>query len=170
MVTVFLGNGTPPPPATNPNVGYPPGLATEGIDAQWSEGFAYSMTSGTFQPQRLRFTISNYQLWSGWCALQTPVDGTDGCLPNWGGSSMGDGANQQCWQQNPATGQNTPVNCEKWNLCTLSHVCLCSTTACVYDPSSGTTVSFDLAVTGPAADGSVVGLISDRANVHFNLD
>jgi len=99
MVTVFLGNGTPPPPATDPNVGYPPGLATEGMmldsaSNYWSEGFAYSMTSGTFQPQRLRFTINNYQLWSGWCALQKPIDDSGMCLPAWGGGSgTSDGTN-----------------------------------------------------------------------------
>ena len=174
-VTVFLGNGTPPPPATDPNVGYPPGLATEGtmLDSAsnyWSEWFAYSMTSGTFQPQRLRFTINNYQLWSGWCALEKPIDDSGLCLPFWGGGGTTDGTNWQCYLQNPANGQNTVVDCGKDNLCVMSRVCACSTTACVYDPSSGRTASFDVAVIGPAADGSVVGLISDRANVHFTLD
>jgi len=174
-VTVFLGNGTPPPPATDPNVGYPPGLATEGMmldsaSNYWSEGFAYSMTSGTFQPQRLRFTINNCQLWSGWCALEKPIDDSGLCLPTWGGGGRSDGTNWQCYLQNPANGQNTVVDCGKDNLCVMSRVCACSATACVYDPNSGRTVSFDLAVTGPAADGSVVGLISDRANVHFILD
>jgi hypothetical protein len=52
----------------------------------------------------------------------------------------------------------------------MDHVCTCSTTACVYNTNSGTTASFDLAVAGRDADGSVVGLIGERANVHFILD
>jgi hypothetical protein len=176
MVTVFLGNGTPLPPATDPNVGYPPGLATEGMmlnsaSDYWSEGFAYSMTSGTFQPQRLRFTINNYQLWTGWCALEKPIDDSGLCLPYWGGGGgTSDGTNWQCYLQDPANGHTVVVDCAKYNLCVMSHICACSATACVYDPNSGRTVSFDVALVGPAADGSVVGLISDRANVHFTLD
>ena len=170
-VTVFLGNGTPPPPATDPNVAYPPGLMLDGLkpldSPYWAEGFAYTMTSGTFQSQRLRFTINNYQLWSGWCALQTPVNGADGCLPNWAGNMGSDG---NCYQWNAATGQNILVDCGKFSLCYTSHVCACSNTVCVYDTNRGTTASFDVAIVGPAADGSVVGLISDRANVHFTLD
>jgi cysteine-rich repeat protein len=173
MVTVFLGNGPPPPPATDPNVAYPP--VVSGFmpipSSYWAEGFAYSMTSGTFQPQRLRFAINNLQLWSGWCALQTPRDDSGLCLPpTWGGLIAGGGTNPQCALLNPANGQNTLVDCGKWSLCTEYHVCLCTTTACAYDPNSGTTASFDLAITGPLANGSVVGLISDRANVHFTLD
>jgi hypothetical protein len=171
MVTVLLGNGTPPPPATDPNVAYPPGLATEGMmldsaSNYWSEGFAYSMTSGTFQPQRLRFTINNYQLWSEWCALEKPIDGSDMCIPSWGNASC---TQDQCSLRNPATGQMIQVDAGKFRLC-QSLVCACSTTACVHNLNRGTTASFDLAVIGPAADGSVVGLIGDRANVHFILD
>ncbi|MGB8296791.1 MAG: myxococcus cysteine-rich repeat containing protein [Polyangia bacterium] len=167
MVTVFLGNGTPPPPATDPNVVYPPGLDPLPTNiGYWVEGFAYTMTSGTFQTQRLRFTINSYQLWSGWCALQTPINGSDMCIPSWGGASC---TQDQCALQNPATGQMILVDAGKFALC-QALVCACSTTTCVYNTNSGTTASFDLAVTGPAADGSVVGLVSDRANVHFTLD
>ena len=173
--TVVLGNGTPPPPATDPNVGYPANLpdpmgigALDPATGYWAEGFAYSMANGIFSPQRLRFAIRNFELWSGWCALQTPVDDSGMCLPNWGGSSTGEGTSSQCYQQNPANGQNTVVDCGKFNLCVVSRVCLCvSTTACVFDPNGGTPASFDLAISGNTANGSVTGIIGDRANVHF---
>jgi cysteine-rich repeat protein len=165
-VTVFLGSGTPPPPATDPNVGYPPGLDPLPSNiGYWVEGFAYTMTSGTFQAQRLRFTIYSYQPWSGWCALQKPISGSDMCIPNW----SGDCSQGPCIFQNPATGQTIQVDARKAELC-MDHVCTCSTTACVYNTNSGTTASFDLAVAGRDADGSVVGLIGERANVHFILD
>jgi hypothetical protein len=172
-VTVFLGNAPPPPPATDPNVAYPPVVSGLMLvpSSYWSEGLAYSMTSGTFQPQRFRFAINNLQLWSRWCALQTPLDDSGLCLPpTWGGLIAGGGTDPQCYLTNPANGQNTFLDCGRWSLCTKYDVCLCSTTACVYDPNSGTTASFDLAINGPLADGSVVGLISDRANVHFIRD
>jgi cysteine-rich repeat protein len=175
---VVLGNGTPPPPATDPNVGYSANLpdamgkvVRDPVTGYWAEGFAYSMAKGTFSPERLRFTISNFELWSGWCALQTPVDDSGMCLPNWGGSSNpGSGTSSQCYQQNPANGQNTVVDCGKFNLCVVSRVCLCSTTACVFDPNGGTPASFDLAISGTTANGSVTGIIGDRANVHFTQD
>ena len=165
MVTVFLGDSPPPPPATDPNVGY---LVDQAMGPNyWAEGVAYTMTSGTFQPQRLRFTISSYQLWSGWCALQTPINGSDACVPNFGGASC---FQDQCYEQDPATGQVTWIDAGKFNLCFMCHVCACSTTACVSDPTGGQRASFDVALVGPAADGSVIGLIGERANVHFTLD
>jgi len=176
MVTVFLGDGPPPPPATDPRVGYPPALRTLAmndmmpLDAYyWAEGFAYSMASGTFSGQRLRFTIKNFQLWSGWCALQKPVDDSGMCLPeSWPAASCDE--SHQCSLMNYATGQVIQVDLAAFNLCLSYRVCACSTTACDSDPNSGTTASFDVAVTGSAADGSVIGLIGDRANVHFTLD
>ena len=175
-VTVFLGNGTPPPPATDPKVGYPPALRTLAMNGMmppdndyWAEGFAYSVASGTFSGQRLRFTIKNSQLWSGWCALQKPVDNSGMCLPeSW--PARGCDESHQCSMMNYATGQVIQVDLAAFNLCLSYRVCACSTTACDSDPSSGIAASFDLAVIGPAADGSVVGLISERANVHFTLD
>jgi cysteine-rich repeat protein len=175
---VVLGNGTPPPPATDPNVGYPANLpdpmgmgVLDPVTGYWAEGFAYSMANGIFSPQRLRFVIQNFELWSGWCALQTPVDDSGMCLPNWGGSdSPGYGTVDRCYQSNPANGQATLVDCGKLNLCVGSRVCLCSTTACVFDPNGGTPASFDLAISGNTANGSVTGIIGDRANVHFTQD
>ena len=173
MVTVFLGSGTPPPPATDPRVGYPPGLGTDDTMSleppYWNEGFAYSMASGTFSGQRLRFTIRTFQLWSAWCALQKPADDSGMCLPaSWEPGSCD--KNGQCTLMNVATGQVIQCDLAAFSLCLSYRVCACSATACVDDPNGGTTASFDVAVIGPAADGSVVGLISDRANVHFTLD
>jgi hypothetical protein len=68
--SVVLGNGTPPAPATDPNVGYPPTLPATGYDGSWTEGFPYSMVSGLSTATRLRFTIFSFELWSGWCACK----------------------------------------------------------------------------------------------------
>jgi cysteine-rich repeat protein len=167
---VVLGNGTPPPSATDPNVGYPSdAMVTSGsISGYWAEGFAYSMGNGISSSQRIQFTIQNYELWSGWCALQTPVPDSDMCLPNWGGVTVGPKSDAAgCYQQNPASGQLVPVDCGKFHLCVADAVCMCSTTACA--ENTGAEAAFDLTITGNTANGSVTGIV-DRANVHFTLE
>ena len=159
--SVVLGNGTPPAPATDPNVGYPSNLPSTGYDGSWTEGFSYSMVNGLSTPTRLRFTIRSFELWSGWCALQTPVQGSDMCLPNWGGAMT----NGQCSQTNPANGTTTIVDCGKLNLCLEVQVCVCSTVPCVVTPNAGPELSFDIAITNNDASGSVSG-----HNVHFTQD
>jgi hypothetical protein len=164
--TVLFGNGTPPPQATDPNTGYPPGFAAMNTytSGYWVEGFTYSTASGTAASSRLRFSVSSNELWSGWCALQTPIDDGGMCVPNWGGSCL----NGQCSQTNPATGQTIDVDRGKFELCFMSHVCLCSTMACVADLSGGG-ASFDLTISGTNAFGSTAGDLGDH-NVHFTKD
>jgi hypothetical protein len=49
-----LGKGTPPPPATNPDVGYPPDLKINLISFRPPiiEGFTYTLLDGTLQDGR----------------------------------------------------------------------------------------------------------------------
>jgi hypothetical protein len=168
--TTFLGNGTPPAPATDPNVGYPPDFATAEIytSGYWVEGFAYSMANGKLSSGRLRFSAQSNGLWSEWCALQTPVEGSSGCVRNWQTSC--NTIAQSCSQTNPADGQSIIVDWGKFQLCGMSSsVCLCSTTACIADLSAGGTLDFDLALSGTDASGSTSGSLGDH-NVHFTKD
>ena len=162
---VTLGSGTPPPPATDAEATYPPGFDPQGARTYLAEGFPFSMNGGTLVGRRLRFTLAASELWSGWCALQTPVDSSGGCLPNWGGMvSAG-----MCAQTNPQTHQVVPVSCAKFFMCTpIRGVCACAAGACTAD-MSWEDVSFDMAIAGNEADGSVVGRLGDR-NVHFTKD
>jgi len=163
--TVLFGNGTPPAPATDPNVAYPPEFSANGVFIPYGiEGFAYSMANGKLSSSRLQFTVQSYELWSGWCALQTP--GYDGgmCLPNWNSSC----ANGKCTLTNPANGQKlTNVNPDILTLCLMIEVCLCSTTTCGAN-LSGYPTSFDLTLSGTDASGSVAGAFG--GNVHFTKD
>jgi hypothetical protein len=163
----ILGDATPPPPATDPNVGYPPDfpLEIDYINLYWVEGFAYSIFNGVSSPFRLRFTLENYEFWAGWCALQTPADNGGLCLPNWAGSSIGG----QCSETSPTGGQSTSVDCAKYSLCVLSRVCACAATTCEVDPSVGGTISFDLAISGGTASGTTSGLINGF-NVYLTQD
>lgn len=163
---VTLGMGTAPPPATDPEAAYPPGSDPRGArGASPVEGFPFSMNGGTLVGRRLRFTLAANELWAGWCALQTPAGSSDRCLPNWGGMASVGGS---CSQKNPETGQTVTVSCAKFFMCgPVDSVCTCAAGTCTNTSSAD--VSFDLAITGDLADGSVVGRLGDR-NVHFTKD
>ena len=176
--TVTLGSGTPPPPATDPNVGYPADLLSSVPDVTsarnyLAEGFGYSMRSGTVTGARLRFGVDTWEIWKGWCALQTPAPRQGpcneavcqtSCLPNWGSMSGPNG----CGLLNPATNQYDPVDCGKLALCGFGSVCMCVVASGCSVREDGSPISFDLTITGDLASGSVAGL-GDH-NVHFTKD
>ena len=163
-----LGSGTPPAPATDPNVEYPPGLTAQGgPGTAWVQGFSYSMLDGNLTSNRLQFTMQNYELWSGWCALQTPVDDSGMCLP----SGAVTCENNKCTITSSANGQKiTNVDSGKVSLCTMDEVCTCSTTTCVANLwGAGPRASFDMMISGTDASGSTTGAFGDH-NVHFTKD
>lgn len=165
--TVTMGSGTPPPPPTDPNVGYPPGswymVGFYFPTIVW-EGFGYPMLDATLTGRRLQFRIAYWELWQGWCAIQTPVPGSSSCLPNWGGMVSADG--MHCSQRNPDTGEIVTVDCVKFRLC-QNMACICDTSACaIHD--DGNRVSFDLSITNDLADGSVT--LDGVRNLHFTKD
>jgi hypothetical protein len=172
---VILGSGTPPPPATDPNVGYPPGYNGFNVLFADAEGFPFSMVGGNFVFHRLRFAIEGTELWASWCALQTPpADGSDGCLPNFVSATVGE---DSC-SITTANGKTTAVDCTKWYLCegavgfSSASVCLCTPTGCIPRPGRNT-ISFDMFISDDTASGSVSGYLGttgDTHNVHFTKD
>ncbi len=168
---VLLGNGTPPPPATDPNVGYPPGFTGPFLPNE-IEGFAYSMVGGTFAASRLRFTIEGSEPWAGWCALQTPPsDGSSGCLPNFSSAEMG---GTQCSYTTSSDGPTIVVDCGKWYLCygplaiPGGFMCLCSSAGCGAQPGLLST-SFDMFLANGAASGSMVGSAVSGGETPYNI-
>ena len=177
---VWLGNGQPPPPATDPNVGYPPEPWVRSnqygeLSDYWAEGFGYSMTNGTYSPDHLQFSIDNKELWSGWCALQPTTWANDGgsFLPNWDSTSTTLANGQPyCYQTNPSNNQVVVRDCGKLALWS-SGACTCSTTSCDYQPnSSDSMAAFDLALSNGTAAGSLRGLFMNEpiAKVYFTQD
>ena len=166
----LLGDGPPPPLLMDPNLPYPPDYlalakqAPNGI--YWAEGFAYSMSLGYSEFSGLGFDIQSNELWSDWCAKQAPVAASDGCLPNWGGVQIvgANGAADQCYQQDPANGRKTVVDCGKYELCVTNHVCMCSTAACVFDQTGYNAASFSLSLPNNLATGTDYGIANDPAN------
>jgi hypothetical protein len=172
--SIILGMGTPPPPATDPNVGYPsnllagaftfgPGLGTGYV----AEGYSYAFDGGSFDGHRLRFTVNVKQLWAGWCSLQTPAsDGSGWCLPNWG--TMANPTANMCAQFDPKTNNAVPVDCGKLFLCGgPSAVCACGTKTCAVSTASNGNATFDVFLTDSTASGSASQSFWGTNNVHF---
>ncbi|HLK41151.1 MAG TPA: hypothetical protein VKU41_30580 [Polyangiaceae bacterium] len=70
---------TPPqgpfPPATDPNVGYPPGVSPSdyfSLEANVAAGVDFRILDGVVGGGNFSFWFSSLDLWTGWCALQTP--------------------------------------------------------------------------------------------------
>ena len=174
--TVILGQGTPPPPATDPDVTYPadlfsPGHVTDlGLAASRyiSEGFTYTMRDASLVSGRLRFGFTTYELWTGWCALQQPAPGYTTCLPNWSSQGPGGTPDMTCALVNPTTQKTTTVDCGKLSLCLLDTPCACTMSACAVR-TDGLVTRFDIAVSGSSGSGSVVGVLPMN-NVHFTAD
>jgi hypothetical protein len=177
---VVIGSGTPPPPATDPNVGYPDEKVMG--PAFPLEGYSYTMFDGNITSNRIRFTLRNYEPWAGWCALQTPPSdvksGNSTCLQ--AGNGYADPANNLCllYPSDQKFDAPVKVDCGVFFLCSSS-VCFCSPTGCrgrvpedtdAYGPTEYPTVSFDMAYSGTTAMGSSAGYGFGGQNVYFTKD
>lgn len=128
--TISFGSGEPPPPPTDPNVGYPVGLSYSELlsyeedpsfdtygDGQTLpplEGFVYSISEIGFGDSPLedladgvmRLIYSTGEYLEPWCALQTPVpDGSGGfaCLPPYDQFGSDDAGQCYIGQQDTST-------------------------------------------------------------------
>lgn len=164
--TVVFGEGSPPPPATDPDVGYPAGVGSDGAGGAPGtvpfEGYPYTFDGGTLDAHRLRFTVNLSQLWAGWCALQTQAsDGSSGCVPNW--SSVSDG--HSCWLIDPKTDTKVAYDCGKVMLCSPVGQCSCTASGCTFTQTGTLWATFDVFSSGDTMSGSALGV-----NVHFVRD
>lgn len=166
--TVKFGSAAAPAPATNPSVGYPPGINYSAPLQNPVDGFTYTMAGGSLVNQRLRFTIWLPELWSGWCGLQTSTPDSTYCVPNWGYNGLG--TNGPCYLFDPTTNAMVGVDCGKLALCIdlPGRVCACSGAGCVADLSRAS-IAFDLPLSLNGANGSITGQIGDH-NIHLTQD
>jgi hypothetical protein len=140
-------------PPTDPNVGYPlldAGGPFETVDP--TDHFPFTIQQGHFDGMRLTFTLDQGEIWSQWCALQG-----EQCLSGDGAEGQSNGT---CWIGEGEAGAagTTIVDCAKLELCWQWDVCMCRDGGC--EASSVGQMSFDLNLTGPKADGSVVGIFA----------
>jgi hypothetical protein len=171
--TLLLGDGKLLQPATDPNVGYPPGeqFSIHG-SLGYYEGFPYTIRDGQWNGSRLTFGLAEVELWRQWCSLQTPYllayrepDGGReyACAPN---SGFGYSSDQMgCSVTDPSTMQDVPIDCGKLGLCE-NYTCECSATACRASSLIELGLTLDLTISGPTADGTISGELGDHA-VHF---
>jgi hypothetical protein len=140
----------------------------EGGSGRVFEGVPYGLLDGRLEEHRFRAAFDPNQLWTDWCTLQTPYptssdpDTGYGCLPNWGFTYARDGSG--CSQPNPDTGEDVAVDCGKLSLCTHISPCTCTADGCFV--TANPSVTFDIALDGDVADGTVTGL-ADRLNIRL---
>lgn len=127
--TLVLGESQAYPPATDPNVGYPPNEDSMSAiikTSMFRAGMEYPLHGVKVESKRIRFTVSTNDFYKSWCELQTPVATNDpnvfSCGPN-GYTGTPDG---MCF--NGETG--APIDCAKAALCAGPRVCTCTATAC----------------------------------------
>ena len=184
--TLTIGQGAPPPVASNPNVGYPnPTDATTNYgDPTLVQGYAFTLLNGVTDGARVRFSISQAQPLRGWCQLQTSYAGVLGgnctCVPDWGYTGnvpgqRGANADGTCVIEppDPITGvasadspRNIVANCAQVKICESSRgVCACNSTGCEASPTASN-IDFDLRFTANAAQGSSTAP-SNNATAYF---
>jgi hypothetical protein len=154
--TVYFGSGVAPPPATDPNVGYPPGFTGSdfGAGSYVAEGFGYRFDGAMVSASRVQLMVSLGSLWAEWCSLQYPIaqdaSGDNyGCVPNTGFTSGSDG----CSYPDPTTHADVPVDCGRLAMCMPGNGCQCTATEC--SAPLGPIVTFDFHVTGTDGSGTV---------------
>jgi hypothetical protein len=167
--SLVLGAAPPPAPATDPNVGYPLGVAPASMRSTIVEGFPYSLYDVRSEaPGNLRFELAFTDLWAGWCALQAPIPGATSCEPSW--TTRVDDAG--CALLDPTTNQWQALDCGKMYLCARAAVCACDGNGCVVglrNPDGLLLQSLEtkaiLTFTGDKANGDLFGVL--QGPVHF---
>ena len=151
--SIKFGNDEAPPPATDPNLDYPPGAHSAELGATLSiPGSALTLLDGTTDGTRVRFRVAQAEAYESWCRLQTPYGSQGGtvcgCLPL-GTATNGAGS---CTVSNGST--TLTVDCGKARLCgaTAPGACVCNSSVCAATRASS--IGFDLRFTGDTAEGS----------------
>jgi hypothetical protein len=141
--TLTVGQSPALPPATDPHVGYPVGSGNFFQAVQPGQldppfpGFAYPLHATQVQSDRIQTGLDPSDVYTGWCALQTPMAVTD---PSTGlsGFSCAPAATKiehpvpdspDCILDQ-ADGTSQTVDCGWLSLCWLPSVCTCIQTAC----------------------------------------
>jgi len=146
----FLQVGDAPllAPPTDPSVGYPPSpwiWSPPPLGSELKPGFAYPLYDARVETARLRFAADYHDVYTDWCAMQTPylLDASASppsyaCVPNaWnlGWNVSADG--KSCTMVDLNTGQPVPVDCVQAWVCTEPVPCDCdSAWLCQYDANS----------------------------------
>lgn len=141
--SITFGVGQLPPPATDPNIGYPPGAKIDQNGLAWSapyEAFGYRLSDASVTGDSIHFHVRGFEVWKGWCTLQTSYrsdrDIPYRCVPNGAAeisAEAGADGGEECGVLD-TFGQKTIVDCDKLNLCGgfagTDSVCECNAFGC----------------------------------------
>jgi hypothetical protein len=182
--TLAIGAGPPPAPATDPNVGYPPGSET-GTPATELFLSGYPLTiSGTTDGTRVVFSVIDAEPYRGWCKLQSsyysrtnvtnggsngvgggaaggtgvagssPTAPSCGCLPFWPDFSVTSSVNGLCTATDVTSPRKLVVDCGKLDLC-FGGLPVCTCNASGCDAAPDRDrINFDLRFSADGAIGS----------------
>jgi hypothetical protein len=158
QIDLVFGTNPPPPPATDATDYYPPGFTFGNSLFNTFEGVSYRAHSVTWQDHRLKFLLAAYQVWDGWCQLQSSyrvAGALDGyaCTRGTGGSWNNVGQpNEECIASDGF--RMTPVPCAQFFLCGRN-TCTCDMCGCA--GSTTYTDQFDLTFDGDLVTGVGTG-------------
>jgi hypothetical protein len=141
------------PPATDPNVGYPPGASIQGFVVH--DGFEYPVYDTRVETSRLQLGAWPEDFYAGWCTLQTMTYAIDGggvytCLPPSPGGTIEGGTGTECALLD-ASGTPMAFDCLKLALCERPGLCACGAAGCAPTPAPTDVtlpVTFDGALDG----------------------
>lgn len=183
--TVTIGSGTPPAPATDGTMAWPPSN-DQGIDTVppvYISGFAYTAQDMSWRAKRLKIRVPTYEPWEPWCARQQSHATPDGylCFPAGDlqlepfGTPVLDAAGNCQIDTDPTmtTDPLVSIDCAQYAMCGAVRACNCTASGCSCGGNgvcecdaagcrAGSTWMsvpighwFDLAFDDPSADGSV---------------
>jgi hypothetical protein len=156
---VIFGEGTPPPPATNANVGYPPGdwYTTTRWEELVLEGVEYRFDRATNTLTHVVVAPDMDQIWATWCGLQIPIFAAQPPLPDWIGIlppferiQTGDGT---CAYTDRRTGDRVAIDCARLLLAAPSP-CDCTPDGCFVH--HGWEFMIDFQVSGDQGTGHIM--------------
>lgn len=167
-----FGEGTAPPPATNPDVGYPEGMDYMQFVTTLGEfrgGVQYPLHDVVVEDRRIRFWVTVNDLWQDWCRLQEPVlsDANSGDEPAYDlypyTSWRQDGS--QCYVNDNLGQPFVQADCTKVVL-HQERVCSCTATGCEPNPHTSR-VEFDAALESEGEE--LVGTLTVAGRVTVRL-
>lgn len=170
--TVTFGAPAVENEAINPDIGYPVGLVVKAqgiVDLpKQAERFAFTMLDVSRDDVRLQFTVDLREIWTRWCAAQTPVPSSwgegFGCIPVVYPPEVtfpADGSGCS-FLTAPESTNRTSVDCGKAALCAVMAACTCDAAHCertrtdfaVFDAAPPNVWEFDIRLTGGEGEGS----------------
>jgi hypothetical protein len=164
-----FGEGDPPAPAKDPDVGYPPEDDRDALLCRErfpTEGFNYTILEGTINEDgRFQFRIAVVEIYEPWCALQTAYPSGRGgsatgyaCMPNLSMEEDSVCNSLDGGESYPPPPENVecPVDYRKFLLCGEWGPCICTQDECAANMNR--TFRFDLAVNGTEMEGLVTDL------------